>query len=121
MIVVQRHHDLGLTKARHLAETMAQRLQRDYDGSFIWRGDELHFSRTGVSGWVGVTNDRVEVRVELGFLLRPLRGRIEHEICAFCDEQFAPPTHAPRHEHPREPKSPDRTPPARRPVRRLKD
>jgi len=121
MIVVQRHHDLGLTKARHLAENLAQRLQRDYGGSFIWRGDELHFSRTGVSGWVGVTNDRVEVRVELGFLLRPLRGRIEHEICAFCDEQFAPPTHAPRHEHPREPKSPDRTPPARRPVRRLKD
>ena len=109
MIVVRRHHDLGLTEARRLAETMALRLRGDYGGSFAWRGDELHFRRTGVSGLVGVTKDSVEIRVELGLLLRPLRGRIEREICAFCDEQFG------------EPEVPERPRSARRAARPVKD
>jgi putative polyhydroxyalkanoate system protein len=48
MIVVRRRHDLGLAKAKRLAERMAQRLQADYGVSHTWEGDELTFRRARV-------------------------------------------------------------------------
>jgi putative polyhydroxyalkanoate system protein len=87
-IVVRREHDLGLARAKRLAETMARRLRDDYGGTYAWTGHRLQFERTGASGRITVAPDSVEVRVEIGFLLSPLRGRIEQAIRAFCDEQF---------------------------------
>src|SRR5262245_21200136 len=88
-IVVRRHHALGLAKAKDLAQSIARRLQNDYGGSFGWRGDVLRFERTGATGSVAVSKEGFEVRVELGFLLSPLRSRIEREVVDFCDEHFA--------------------------------
>ena len=87
-IVVRRKHDLGLAKAKRLAESMAKRLRDDYGGSFAWNGNDLHFERPGATGSVAVTKEGFQVRVELGLLLSPLRSRIEREIITFCDEQF---------------------------------
>lgn len=88
VIVVRRQHDLGLARAKRLAETIALRLRDDYGGTYAWRGGHLQFERTGASGRITVEPDAFEVRVELGFLLSALRGRIEREIRAFCDEQL---------------------------------
>ena len=88
-ILVRRQHELGLAKAKQLARSIARRLKNDYGGSFGWKGNVLHFERTGASGSVAVTKDDVEVQVELGLLLRPLRSRIEREIVAFCDQHFS--------------------------------
>jgi len=88
-ILVRRQHELGLAKAKQLARSIARRLKNDYGGSFGWKGNVLHFERTGASGSVAVTKDDVEVQVELGLLLRPLRSRIEREIVAFCDQNFS--------------------------------
>jgi putative polyhydroxyalkanoate system protein len=88
-IVVRRHHDLGLARAKGLAQAIAQRLKEDYGGSFGWRGVVLHFERIGASGSVAVTRKIFEVHVELGFLLSPLCSRIEREIISFCDDHFA--------------------------------
>ncbi len=87
-IVVRGHHALGLARAKRLAERMALRLRDDYGGTYAWVGDHLQFERTGASGRITVKPDAFEVRVEIGFLLSPLRGRIEREIRAFCAEQF---------------------------------
>ena len=87
-IVVRGRHALGLARAKRLAETMAIRLRDDYGGTYAWTGAHLQFERTGVSGRITVKPDAFEVRVEIGFLLSPLRGRIEREIRAFCEEQF---------------------------------
>jgi putative polyhydroxyalkanoate system protein len=89
-IVVRRKHDLGLAKAKRLAESVARKLRDDYGGSFAWDGNDLRFERTGATGSVAVTKEGFQVRVELGLLLSPLRSRIEREIVAFCDEQFGP-------------------------------
>jgi len=86
-IVVRRKHDLGLAKAKRLAESVARKLRDDYGGSFAWDGNDLRFERTGATGSVAVTKEGFQVRVELGLLLSPLRSRIEREIVAFC-EQF---------------------------------
>jgi putative polyhydroxyalkanoate system protein len=104
-IVVRGHHDLGLARAKRLAETIALRLRDDYGVTYAWTGDQLQFERTGASGPITVEPDAFEVRVEIGFLLSPLRGRIEREIRVFCDEQFG------------KVGSPDRDQPARPAVR----
>jgi putative polyhydroxyalkanoate system protein len=85
MIVVRRHHDLGLAKAKRLAGKLARKLCSELGGTYTWKGNELHFQRTGASGTVTVTKDSVQIRVELGLLLRPLRGRIDREIRAGLD------------------------------------
>jgi putative polyhydroxyalkanoate system protein len=88
-IVVRRQHDLGIAKAKKLAQSMATRLKGDFGGSFEWNGDVLRFERTGASGSLAVTSDNVQVHVDLGLLLSPLRSRIEREITAFLDEHLA--------------------------------
>jgi len=85
MISIRRRHDLGLAKAKRLAETLARRLQKDFGGTWTWKGNDLHFERPGASGHVAVTRDSVQVEVVLGLLLRPLGGRIEREIQAGLD------------------------------------
>jgi putative polyhydroxyalkanoate system protein len=87
-ILVRRRHDLGLTGAKRLAETIARRLRNDFGGSFTWKGNDLHFRRTGASGTVAVTKEGLQVRLELGLLLSPLRSVIEREIVTYCDEHF---------------------------------
>ena len=67
---------------------MARRLRDDYGGTYAWTGNRLQFERTRASGRITVSPDAVEVRVEIGFLLSPLRGPIEREIRVFFDEQF---------------------------------
>jgi putative polyhydroxyalkanoate system protein len=85
MIVIGRRHDLGVAKAKRLAETLARKLQDEFGGTYTWKGNELRFQRPGASGSVKVTKDSVQVRVELGLLLTPLRARIEREIGAGLD------------------------------------
>ncbi len=105
-IVVHRRHGLRLAEVRRRAETIAGRLRDEYGGSYTWDGDTLRFRRTGASGQLTVTSDSFQVRVEVSFLLAPLRSRIEHEIRAFCDEHFG------------ESETPDRRRPTRLPARR---
>ena len=88
-ILIRRQHDLGLAKARRLAESVARQLQQDYGGTFSWSGNDVEFRRTGASGSVAVSRDGFEVRVELGFLLSALRSRIEREIVKFCDAHLS--------------------------------
>jgi putative polyhydroxyalkanoate system protein len=87
-IVVQRHHNLRLAGAKRLAEKMARQLQKQYGGAYQWRGDTLHFQRTGASGHVVVGKADFEIRLQIGLLLTPLRSLIEREILAFCDANF---------------------------------
>jgi putative polyhydroxyalkanoate system protein len=84
-IVIRREHNLGLAKAKRLAENIAKQLRNDYGGSFTSQDDDLHYQRTGASASVAVRKDDFQVRVELGFLLSALHSRIEQEIVTFRD------------------------------------
>ena len=87
-IVIHRPHGLQLEKAKDVAEKIVRRLRDDFGGSYTWEGDSLRFRRTGASGQVAVTPDDIDIRVDIGLLLRPLRARIEREITALLDEHF---------------------------------
>jgi putative polyhydroxyalkanoate system protein len=71
-----------------MAESIAARMKREFGGSYGWDGDTLRFSRPGASGRVDLGKDELTVRVDLGFVLRLLRTRVEREINAYLDAQL---------------------------------
>jgi putative polyhydroxyalkanoate system protein len=73
-------HALGKQAARSSAEAIAQQLKNELQASYNWKGDYLEFSCPGASGCIRVSDASVEVEVDLSFLLRPLKGKIEREI-----------------------------------------
>ena len=88
MIDIERAHNLGLAGIRELMEHFAAGLHERYGLERHWQGDVLQLSGSGVSGAITVTARAVRVTAELGFLLRPLRGRIEQDIHARLDRHL---------------------------------
>lgn len=89
-IVVCRRHGMTLKKAKQAAEHIAAELAEEFDIEYAWDGNQLDFSRPGVNGTIAVDKHQVEIRARLGLVLAFLRGKIEHEIHRFCDENFGP-------------------------------
>lgn len=79
-IDIKQNHSLGREAARQTAEQIAQKLQNELKASYRWQGDTLKFDCPGAHGGIFVDDNEVRVEVELSFLLRPMRGRIEREI-----------------------------------------
>lgn len=79
-IEIKQKHTLGREAARQSAEKIAQKLQSELKASYRWQGETLKFDCPGASGGIDVADDEVKVAVELSFLLRPMKGRIEREI-----------------------------------------
>jgi putative polyhydroxyalkanoate system protein len=67
-------------KIRDALEALARELQTELGGAYAWDGDRLRFTAPGARGTIQVGDREVTVEVDLGLLLRPLRGRIEDEI-----------------------------------------
>jgi putative polyhydroxyalkanoate system protein len=88
-IKIRRSHTLPHARARHAAEKMAKRLQKEFDLDYEWDGDVLVFERTGVNGELTVASTHVEMEVKLGFLLRMMKPTIEKHINENLDEIFA--------------------------------
>ncbi|AOE87871.1 polyhydroxyalkanoic acid system family protein [Pseudomonas sp. TCU-HL1] len=85
-IHVERSHALGREAVREKAEKLAERLAREYDVRYQWRGDTLEFKRSGADGQIEVSDARVRVEVKLGLLLSAMSGSIKREIEKALDE-----------------------------------
>lgn len=80
VIEVTRHHTLSHDQAKQIADELAQSLSDRFDVAYDWHGDILSFHRKGVKGQLEVQPSLLHIRMELGLLLRPFKGRIETEI-----------------------------------------
>ena len=89
-IVVRRNHGMTLKKARAAAEQIAAELAEEFDFTYEWSGNTLNFKRMGVAGTIVVEKKVLDIQAKIGFLLRPIKSRIEREIHRFCDEKFGP-------------------------------
>ena len=89
-IVVRRNHGMTLKKARVAGEQIAADLADEFDFTYEWNGNTLNFKRMGVTGTIVVEKKSLEIQAKIGFLLRPIKSRIEREIHRFCDEKFGP-------------------------------
>ncbi len=71
-----------------MADTVAAQLEREYGIQAHWRGDTLHFERTGVSGTLRVAAKELMIDVRLGFLLMAFRDAIAQAIERNLDQHL---------------------------------
>lgn len=85
-IHIRKKHTLGKQHARRTAEQLAGKLASEYNAKYRWKNDNLVFSSKGVNGSLHVSHDEVEIKVDLGLMLRPFRTRIRDSILAQLDD-----------------------------------
>ncbi len=79
-IQIRRSHTKGLDAARAVAEEVAETLKDKIQADYHWAGNDLRFERKGAKGAIRVSDTEVEVVVDLSFVLRPLKKKIEGKI-----------------------------------------
>ena len=87
-ISIKRRHKLDHKKAKAAAQKIAKDLNKRFDLSCHWDGDDVAFERPGLSGTMHVGKNDVELDVQLSFLLTPLKGPIERAIREELDSLF---------------------------------
>lgn len=80
VIEVTRPHDLDMDHAVKAADDLAHSLSDRFSVDYEWNDKVLHFKRSGVKGQLEVSTTNIHIRMELGFLVRPFKDRIEQEI-----------------------------------------
>ena len=88
-IDLSRAHDLGVERARALAEKMADDLGRKFGLRGDWDGDVLRFQRPGVDGTLAVTGKELRLTVTLGLLMKAMKASIERAVEQEIDGVFA--------------------------------
>jgi len=88
-IRIRRQHALGRATARQRVEALAQTLHEKLDADYNWQGDRLLFKRSGASGAIDVSDDSIDVQVDLKLLLRPMKGSIQQTIEEYLDRELA--------------------------------
>jgi putative polyhydroxyalkanoate system protein len=85
-IHLQKKHALGGDEARKTAEKLADRLAAEYNAKWQWHNNDLKLTAKGVQGLLHVGHDMVDIKVDLGMMLRPFKGKIESRIKAQLDD-----------------------------------
>jgi putative polyhydroxyalkanoate system protein len=92
-IHIRREHTLGLPAAQALARRWTEQAETEFDMRCtpVSEGgcEEVHFTRSGVSGTLRVAPDHFELEAKLGFLLAAFKDRIESEIVKNLDRLLA--------------------------------
>lgn len=76
-LVFERPHALGLEVARAVADRLAEEMRHDYGVDSHWNGNDLVFSRVGLSGVLRINPDSIRLDAQLGFLFSAYKTRIE--------------------------------------------
>ena len=84
-----RKHSLPMAEAKKMVQKAADELGKEYDLTSAWEGDTLHFKRAGIDGFMAVSRAQVELKVKLGFLLRPFKAKFEEHIERNLDRALA--------------------------------
>lgn len=85
-ISITRKHALPHRQAKAAAEKIAKELRKRFGLDYVWNGDDIEFTRPGVNGTMSVGKDRIALEANLGWLLTPLKPKIEDEIVAQLDK-----------------------------------
>ena len=94
-IHIKHHHSLERTETRDRVERVAEYLKRKYKVNYTWKGYRLSSKHKGAHVHVDLSDGCVELKLQLGVLYTPLKGRIERAIrknlhSVIGDEQGAP-------------------------------
>jgi putative polyhydroxyalkanoate system protein len=86
VIRANRTHNLTFEQARTLAEELVVNLAQEFGVKYHWEEETVKFKGAGAKGYLTVLEDRVELKMELGFLLNPFKSKIENSINRRLDE-----------------------------------
>lgn len=79
-IHIKHKHSLSHEETRQRVEELANDLKKSYKINYAWKGDRLHFRRSGATGYLELGDGFIELRIKLGLVLAPLKGKIEKTI-----------------------------------------
>lgn len=94
-IHIKHRHCLKHSETRERVDRIARHLKSKYKVNYIWEGDKLRSKHKGCFAHVHLADGNIEMKIQLGLLLAPLRGRIERAIrknlhSVIGDEKGAP-------------------------------
>ena len=78
-IDISRAHKLGKDEARKRANTILEKMKSSAGIKGEWRGDNFDI-QAPAKGTFFVTENNVRIELDLPFMLRPLKGKIEEKI-----------------------------------------
>lgn len=79
-IDIRHAHAKPVKEAKVAVSEVAEEISKKFDLTYGWKGNVLHFQRSGVNGQIALEKGLVHVTAELGFLLSFLRPAVEQEI-----------------------------------------
>jgi putative polyhydroxyalkanoate system protein len=90
-IDIRRTHTLAKDEAKKRAEELARGMEAKLDLKWRWEGDHIRFeapsgAARGTTGTVEVTDSMVRVQIDLPFLLRVLKGKVESKVNEKLDQ-----------------------------------
>jgi len=88
---ISKKHRLSHKKAKEAAQKVADDLKARFNLTYAWRGNQIEFSRPGLSGTMVVGKDEVRLDCELGMLLSLLRPKLEAEVNREFERRFVKP------------------------------
>ncbi len=87
-IHITQAHKLPMAEAKKAAQKVADSFAQKFDVKSSWKGDVLHFTRSGVDGTLKVGEGDAKIDIKLGFMLGMLSGKIEAEARQMMKEVF---------------------------------
>jgi putative polyhydroxyalkanoate system protein len=90
-IDIRRPHTLAKDEAKKRAEELARGMEAKLNLQWHWEGDHIRFEAPsgpakGTTGTVEVTDSSVRVQIDLPFLLRMLKGKVESKVKEKLDQ-----------------------------------
>ena len=90
-IDIRRTHTLSKDEAKRRAEDLARSMDEKLGLTWRWEGDHIRFeapggAAKGTTGTVEVTDSVVRVQIDLPFLLRVLKGKVESKVNEKLDQ-----------------------------------
>ena len=84
-IDVRRSHTLAKEEARKRAEELVLTMQKRFELEWRWEGDCIRFeaprgAAKGTRGSVDVTESEIRVQIDLPFLLRVMKAKVEAKV-----------------------------------------
>ena len=80
-INLSRNHSLPPAVIKQRISDLGSKLQEKYQAKTSWVDDKtLNVKGPGVDGKLVIGGDKVDVNLDLGFMLSPLKGKIEETL-----------------------------------------
>jgi putative polyhydroxyalkanoate system protein len=90
-ISISRNHSLSSTVIKQRLVDLGEKLQAKYQAKTSWDGDKtMNVKGPGVDGKLTLSEGKVDVNLDLGFLLSPMKGKIEEALTKELDRVTQP-------------------------------